>query len=155
MPQMQLAMFPLGVVHITNELAVKREDDRVVYFNGHMPVFVHDVSDVRTFRMITSQFCVNGNAKQVDIARAFGIPLISVKRAVKRYREKGPKGFYSAREKRGPSILTPIVLNEVQQRLDRDESVKSVAEELDIKYDTLKKAVSSGRLKKKPADSRG
>jgi hypothetical protein len=36
--------------------------------------------------MITSQFCVNGCAKQSDIIRAFGVTSISVKRSVKTYR---------------------------------------------------------------------
>jgi phage portal protein BeeE len=37
--------------------------------------------------MITAQFCESGNAKQAEIARAFGVPPISVKRAVKLYRK--------------------------------------------------------------------
>ena len=97
MPQIQLPMFPDGVTHITPELAFMNADARVTYFNGQMPVFVHDADDLRTFRLITSQFCVNGNAKQSEIARAFGVSLISVKRAVKCYREKGPQGFYAPR----------------------------------------------------------
>jgi transposase len=46
--------------------------------------------------MITAQFCVNGNAKQMDIVRAFGVTKISVKRAVKRYREQGPERLLPA-----------------------------------------------------------
>jgi hypothetical protein len=37
---------------------------RVTYFNGQMPVFVHDTNDIRPFRLITSQFCVNTNSTQ-------------------------------------------------------------------------------------------
>jgi hypothetical protein len=39
MPQMQLPFFPEGVTHITPLLAFRKEDGRVVYFNGSMPVF--------------------------------------------------------------------------------------------------------------------
>ena len=87
MPQLHLPMFPAGVTHITDELAFERRDGRIAYFNGHMPVFVHGEDDVATFRMITSQFCVSGYTKQSDIIRAFGVTSISVKRAVKLYRE--------------------------------------------------------------------
>ena len=87
MPQMQLPIFPEGVTHITPELAFMKKDGRVVYFNGHMPVFVHDEHDLRTFRMITSQFIVNGNVKQARIAQVFGLPLITVKRYTKLYRD--------------------------------------------------------------------
>ena len=94
MPQMHLPFFPDGVEHITSELAFQKKDGQVTYFNGHMPVFIHAEDDIRTFRMITAQFCINGNVKQAEISRAFGITLISVKRAVKRYRERGVAAFY-------------------------------------------------------------
>ena len=148
MPQMQLPMYPDGVTHITGELAFMKSDGQVTYFNGQMPVFVHDADDVRTFRMITSQFCVNGNAKQSEIARAFGVSLISVKRWVKVYREKGPAGFYAPRPRRGPAVLTAPVLECAQALLDEGRSVTQVAQQLGLKRDTLAKAVAAGRLHK-------
>ena len=89
------------VTHITNELAFERRDGKIAFFNGHMPVFVHAEDDVATFRMITSQFCESGYAKQCDIIRAFGVTSISVKRAVKLYRERGTKGFYARGHRAG------------------------------------------------------
>ncbi len=146
MPQMHLPLFPDGVTHITPDLAVKIEGDRVIYFNGCMPVFVHDKQDVKTFQMITSQFCCNGNAKQADIVRVFGVTANSVKRAVKRYCEKGTAGFYAKRATRGPAVLTAPVLAEAQQRFDDGLDVPAVAEKLNIKPNTLAKAVRAGRL---------
>jgi transposase len=113
-----------------------------------MPVFVHEESDLDSFRMITAQFCVNGNAKQADISRAFGVSKISLKRAVKRYREQGPKGFYTPRKRRGSAVLTPPVLAEAQQLLDEGLETSEVADRLDVKRDTLSKAVRAGRLHK-------
>src|SRR5260370_15724504 len=105
MPQLQLPIFPDGVTYITNHLAFRRQDGQVTYFNGHMPVFSHAETDIATFRMITSQFCVTRHVKQSDIIPAFGVASISVKRSVKIYREKGPKGFYAPRVTRGPAGL--------------------------------------------------
>ena len=113
-----------------------------------MPVFVHDEHDIDSFRMITAQFCVNGNTKQAEIARAFGVPKISIKRAVKLYREAGPKGFYAKRKGRGPAVLTPVVLEQAQQLLDEGLETPQVADQLGIKRDTLSKAVRAGRLHK-------
>ena len=148
MPQLQLPIFPAGVTPITPVLAFSKQDGRVTYFNGSMPVFVHDADDVASFRMITAQFCVNGNAKQADIVRAFGVTKISLKRAVKRYREEGPKGFYKPRKRRGPAILTPPVLAAAQRLLDEGLEPSEVADRLGIKRDTLRKAVGAGRLHK-------
>ena len=148
MPQLQLPFFPEGVTHITPRLAFRKEAGRVVYFNGSMPVFVHEELDVASFRMITAQFCVNGNATQADIARAFGVAKISLKRAVKRYRAEGPKGFYVPRKGRGPAVLTATVLAEAQQLLDDGLEPSAVADRLGVKPDTLSKAVRAGRLHK-------
>jgi len=149
MSQIQLPIFPEGVTPITAVLAFSKQDGRVTYFNGSMPVFVHDEEDRASFQMITAQFCVNGNAKQADIVRAFGVTKISLKRAVKRYREEGPKGFYTPRKRRGPAVLTPVVLTEAQQLLDEGLEPSEVADRLDIKRDTLSKAVRAGRLHKR------
>ena len=131
MPQIQLPFFPEGVTQISDLLAFRVEDGRVAYFNGNMPVFIHDKDDIATFRMITAQFCVNGNAKQAEISAVFGIPKVTVKRAVKRYREEGPRGFYTPRKPRGAAVLTA-----------------EVARRLELKPDTLSKAVRAGRLHK-------
>ena len=110
MPQTQLPFFPEGVTHITALLAFRKEDGRVTYFNGSMPVFVHEEADLDSFRMITAQFCVNGNAKQADISRAFGVSKISLKRAVKRYREaRTERVLYTAQAPRTGG-LDPIGL---------------------------------------------
>lgn len=146
MPQLQLPFFPAGVTEITPVLAFGVDAGQVTYFNSTMPVFVHAQDDVASFRMITAQFCVNGNAKQSEIARAFGIPTVTVKRAVKVYREAGPKGFYQPRKRRGAAVLTAVVLAEAQQFLDEGLATSAVADRLGIKRDTLSKAVRAGRL---------
>jgi transposase len=121
---------------------------QVTYFNGHMPVFIHAEDDIRTFRMITAQFCINGNVKQAEISRAFGITLISVKRAVKRYRERGVAAFYEEPKRRGPAVLRAQVLSEAQELLDEGLETSEVAEQLGVKRDTLAKAIRTGRLHK-------
>lgn len=80
MPQIQLPIFVAGVTHITDSLAYEKRGGRVTYFNGLMPVFSHADDDLQTFRMVTSQFCANGNCTQPEIVRAFGVPLRTVKR---------------------------------------------------------------------------
>lgn len=148
MPQMQLPIFPEGVTHINHLIAFEKRDGTVTYFNGHMPVFSHAENDIPTFRMITAQFCVQGTARQVEIQRAFGLPSITIKRAVKRYRDQGPKGFYQPRRTRGAAVLTEDVLAKVQDRLDDRKEIPEIALELDLLADTIQKAVRAGRLYK-------
>lgn len=146
MLQTQMPLFPEGVTPITPLLAFSQQDGRVTYFNAGLPVFVHDEDDLASFRMITAQFCINGTTQQVELVRAFGVTKISVKRAVKRYRQEGPKGFYAPQKRRGPAILTPEVLAQAQQLFDEGLETAEVADRLDVKYDTLSKAVRAGRV---------
>ncbi len=139
-------MFPVGVTHITPSLAFQNEAGTITYFNGCLPVFSHREDDRQSFKMITAQFCANGHALQADIVRAFGVTGISVKRSVKLYRTEGARGFYQARKSRGAAILTPSVLCDVQQLLDADQTVANIASKLEIKADTLAKAIRAGRL---------
>jgi len=158
MPQLHLPMFPAGVTPITDELAFERRDGKIAYFNGQIAVFVHAEDDVATFRMITSQFCAHGHARQCDIIRAFGVTSISVKRAVKLYRERGAKGFYAPRATRGSAVLTAGVVAEIESLLVEGVSLGEVAQKLGLKPNTLQKAVSAGRIRpaaqKKIATSR-
>ena len=147
-PQIQLPIFPEGVTHITNELAFRTVDDQVTYFNGSMPIFIHAVDDTKTFRMITSQFCVNGAAKLIEISKAFGVPTISVKRAVKLYRSEGPAGFFRKKKARKKTVLTPPVLKAAQDLLNNFVEAKDIAQRLNVNPDTLRKAISSGRLQR-------
>jgi DNA-binding protein Fis len=158
MLQRQLPIFPEGATSITPELAFYKRDGQITYVNGSMPVFIHDEKDEATFRMITAQFCVNGNAKQMDIVRAFGVTAISVKRAVKLYREKGVAGFYASRVTRGAAVLLKPVMEEIEALLVAGLSETRIAEQLGLKRDTLRKAIRTGRIrvpaKKKTPPSR-
>jgi hypothetical protein len=118
---------PHGVTPITDVLAFAKQDGRVTYFSGQMPVFSHAEDDVASFRMITSQFCAHGGATQSDIIRVFGVTSISVKRSVKIYRQRGPKGFYAPRATRGPAVLVDTVVAQAEERLAEGCSVAEVA----------------------------
>ena len=94
MPQARLPFFPEDIELINMHIGVQKKAGIVYYFNGMMPVFQHPEEDLSSFRLFTSQLIVNGNVKQVDIVRTFGVSAISVKRWVKKYREKGAEAFF-------------------------------------------------------------
>lgn len=146
MPQLQLPIFPKGVSLINVNLGFERREDTIVYVYGNLPVFQHHVDDTKSFRMITSQFYVNGSATQSEIIRAFGVSKISVQRAVNLYREKGVAGFFEESRRRGPGVLSPPVLAKIQELLDEGHPLVEVAKELSLRADTLRKAAKAGKL---------
>ena len=150
MPQVQLPIFPEGTTEITSEIAFERRNGQITYFSGHLPIFIHESDDLATFRLYSSQLAINGNATQSQISRAFGVPLVTVKRYVKLYRDRGPRAFFAPPERRRGSKLTPEVLKEAQGLLDQGIGESEVARRLDVLANTLNKAIHAGRLHKRP-----
>ena len=148
MPQLQLPLFPAGVTEINRQIAVQKEAGTVWYLHGHLPVFQHAEQDVRSFRMFTSQMIAGGTVKPKEIVKTFGVPMITVKRYVKLYREQGTKGFYEAKPRHSSaSVLKGPVLEQAQRLLDEGRSLPEVAEAVQVLANTLHKAIRAGRLR--------
>lgn len=147
MPQLQLPIFPAGTTDLTPELAIERRDKQVVYYNGHLPVFTHTTEDVASFRFFTTQLIVNGTATQGQIVNAFGVPLTTVKRCCRQYREHGAAVFFKPPARRQGHRLTPERLLAAQRLLDEGQRVPAISAQLGILASTLHKAIDDGRLK--------
>ena len=144
---MQLPIFPAGFTEINNHVGVEAKDGQVCYVYGHLPVFQHEESDVRSFRMFTSQMIVGGSVKPKEIVETFGVPMVTVKRYMKVYRQHGAKGFYESKTRHSSaSKLKGDVLERAQQLLDEGRSVPEVAEEIEVLGNTIHKAIRAGRL---------
>ena len=146
MPQLQLPIFPEGTTLITSELGFERKGDQVCYYHGLLPVFTHEVKDLATFRMFTSQLIVNGFATQGHISKAFGISITTIKRGTAKYRKGGPAAFFKPPAKRKGHRLTPERLKEAQELLNSGMSHLEVGEQLGVLPDTIRKAIETGRL---------
>jgi hypothetical protein len=96
--------------------------------------------------MFTAQLICQGACRQVDIVRAFGVSKNSAIRSVNTYRGGGVNAFYAPRTTRGASVMTPEVTAQAQQVLGAGWGRREVAEHLNLKLDTLRKAIQQGRL---------
>ncbi|HBZ55760.1 MAG TPA: hypothetical protein DEO88_10165 [Syntrophobacteraceae bacterium] len=145
--QLILPLIPPGATEINDRICVWRGEDRWVYFLGAYPVYSHSAGDHRMFRFITSQLIDAGACRQVDIVRTFGVSKSSVIRGSNRLRTEGVEGFLKVRQRRhGGNVLTPEALQRGQSLLDWGCSRRETADELGVRYDTLRKAINDGRL---------
>ena len=98
---------------------------------------------------------INGTVKPKEIVQAFGVPMITVKRYVKVFRDQGAQGFYVAKPRHSSaSVLKEEVLEQAQQLLDDGRSVPEVARELKVLANTLHQAIRAGRLRGGPKKTR-
>jgi transposase len=152
LPQAFLPLIPDGANRINDRISVVRQDGKWTYLYGVGAVFQHSEGDTASFRMFTAQLICQGACTQADIGRVFAVSLGSVKRSAKKYREEGIEGFYRPRKRRRGTVLSDEVLAQAQERLSRGVSRREVADELDILYDTIRKAIKQGRLREPELD---
>ena len=100
------------------------------------------------FSDVHGELAANGHCKLVDIERTFGVTGISVKRAVKQYRNGGGcRAFFQARRGRGPGVLTPSKVSALQALLDDGLSYRQAARQEAVKADTVRKGIARGLLR--------
>ena len=146
--QIILPLIPYGATSINEFVSVNRGEDRWTYFVGTLPVYSHPSDNIRLFRLVTAQLIDSGACKQIEIIKTFGVARSSVSRSLVKLRGEGIEGFMRPRRgRRGGTVFTPEMLAEAQQLLTEGHPRWEVASELEIRSDTLRKAITSGRLK--------
>lgn len=150
MGQLLLPLYSTDYVLITSHLAVQRKEDTVYYFHCGVPIYSHGVNERYKFRYCTSNLILQGLCRNVDIERTFKVSTDSVRRWKKVLSEQGESAFFGTKKQlRRSSKLTPHVLESIQQKLDKAQSVNSIAKGLGISEGTIRSAINKGRLKKK------
>ncbi len=149
MQQLLLPIIPHGTTIINGQVSVDNRNDEWFYFLGGIPIYSHQGDNKKLFRLHTSQLINSGACRAIDIIRTFGVSKSNVMRSLRQLREKGADSFFEPRAiRKGGTVLPPEVLQQAQHHLDQGMTPTEAANELDIKADTLRKALSDGRLKK-------
>ncbi len=147
MAQLILPLIPRGATEINSLVSVWRGEERWTYFMGICPIYAHHKTDLRMFRLFTSQMIESGACRQTDVVVTFGVSKSSVIRSVNKFRKGGGEAFFVKRRgRRGGKVLTREVVEKAQGLLDQGYTRGDVAQELNVKHDTLRKAINDGRL---------
>jgi len=145
--QTHLPLIPVGASRINDMVYVCRDGDTWTYYVALLPVYSHRASDAAHFRLTIAQLVESGACRPCEIMSAFGVNKNKVLRASRQLRERGVRSFFTKRHTRkGGTVLTADKLGQAQRLLDRGSSREEVAGELDVKQDTLRKAINDGRL---------
>jgi len=141
---------------VNSNLSVELMQNVVKYFYREVVIFQHHIDDNRSFKMFTSQLCVIGLCRQVEICRVLGISKSSMIRNVKKLKKNGPSAFYQIpkRTGRGGTVITEEVQKKAEEFLLHGWTQQMVAEKLDINVSTLAKAIQQGRIYAHPKASR-
>jgi transposase len=88
--------------------------------------------------------------KNSDIAETFHVSNSSVCKWKKKLEDEGETGFFGSDNRHGHSYkLLPPVLTRIQDKLDKQQSVNSIAREEGLSEGSIRYAIKTGSLKKK------
>jgi hypothetical protein len=148
--QLHLPIFPADTKLINSDLGVYEQDGLVHYLISGLPVYAHAKDDIDAFRFITSNFIHHGLCRKVDIERAFGVSEDTVGRAYKKYVTKGEAGFFGPDARHGSAHkIVGDRRARIQEKLDRGQSVNSIAKEEGVRESAIRYAIKQGYLKKR------
>lgn len=147
--QLHLPYFPKGTKMISADLGVYERDGLIQYIVNGLPVYAHPKDDLNAFRYITSNFIGQGLCRKVDIERGFGVSEDSVHRYYKKFKEEGEAGFFGkdGRQGRAHKIVGDRK-DRIQQKLDKGQSVYSIAKEEGVRESAIRYQIKQGHLKK-------
>lgn len=147
--QLQLPIFPTNTRLINNHVGVYEKEGIVQYIVNGLPVYSHSREDYNAFRFITSNFIHQGLCRKVDIERCFGVSEDSVSRAYKKYLAKGEEGFFGEEARHGHSHkINGDRKLRIQSKLDKGQSVNSIAKQEGVRESAIRYAIGQGYLKK-------
>jgi hypothetical protein len=147
--QLQLPIFPKEARLVSDRLGVYEHDGLVQYIVNGLPVYSHSKEDRNAFRFITSNFIHQGLCRKVDVERCFGVSEDSVHHNYRIFIEKGESGFFGDDARCGKAHkIVGECRQRIQSKLDKGQSMNSIAKEEGIRESAIRYAVKQGYLKK-------
>jgi hypothetical protein len=102
-------------------------------------LITHGKNDIASLRMFGRQLIVPGSATIGQVQRAFGVPLVSIKRATKLYRAPGATGFFAPQPRRAGRTPTPGKLDDACALPAVGEPVARIGRLLEVMPDTIRR----------------
>lgn len=148
--QMQLPLFPSNTKLINSTLGVVlKDDDMVYYLHNGSPIFCHEEADLKSYRYILGNLVEMNLCNCGQLSKALGIPIRTVQRYAKTFREKGSDWYFHREEKRGSCHkINEQAMDEAQQMLDEFISVAQIARKLGVTEGAIRYHQRTGKLKK-------
>jgi hypothetical protein len=148
--QLLLPIFPKGTVLISDCLGVYEKGDLIQYIVNGLPVYAHGKDDLNSFRYITSNFIHQGLCSKAEVQRCFHVSEDSVYRSYKKFVSEGQSGFFGVDGRKGTAHkITGACRLRIQAKLDKGQSVNSIAKEEGVAESGIRYNITQGYLKKR------
>ena len=148
--QLKLPIFPATATLISDCLGVYEKEGLVQYIVNGLPVYAHAKGDLKAFRYISSNFIHQQLCRKADVQRCFHISESSVQRSYNKFIKQGEAGFFGVDARKGTAHkITGEKREQIQRKLDKGQSVNSIAKEEGVRESAIRYGISQRYLKKK------
>jgi hypothetical protein len=152
--QLVLPIFPEGSNLISFNCGYVKKDNTVTYFVSGLPVWNHEETDHRYFKLVICSLLEQKLCTQSEIVSAFSVTTNFVYNIYKRFKQKGPEAFYGAELRHGKAHkLVGVTIDKMQKLIDLGESNYAIAKKFKVSEGSIRYALKIGKLKKKVATS--
>ena len=146
--QLYAPIFPRESKHISSTVAVKEHVGMVLYIINGLPVYVHGVEELGSFRHIICMLIDQGLCRRKEVVHGFSITEDFVGKALNIYRKEGGEALYRPQKKRSANKIIGAVRDRIQSKLDKGQSVNSIAREESLSEGSIRHQIKIGHLKK-------
>jgi len=146
--QLYVPIFPHDSKMISATVAVKKEDDMVHYVANGLPFYCHGIKEMNAFRQVLCMMIEQGLCRRSEVVRCFCVTEDFVGKALRIYRKEGHIGFYSQTRKRKANKLYGKMLEDIQVKMDKGQSINSIAKEEGVTEGAIRYQIKQGNLKK-------
>ena len=148
--QLQLPFYPSDTKLFNASFGVFMKGDIVYYLHNGQPVGMPEKNDLSSFRCNIAQFDSVGLCTRTEVSKTLHVKYAYVKRCCRLYESQGEAGFWEKDNRHGHAYkVTPDMLNRIQQKLDNEESVLSIAKKEGVTESNIRYYIKKGDLKKK------
>jgi transposase len=143
--QLFLPIFPKGSTSVSACVDVFEHDDVVFYHAGGAPIHSHKSGDLRYFQFVVCSLIEQHLCSKADIVRCFGVSYDSVVKWHKQFSEDGPSAFFGSDARQGKAHkIRGEKQKRIQSKLDKGQSVNSIAREEGLRESAIRYAVGAG-----------
>lgn len=148
--QLKLPLYPSQTRFISDDVGVYTEEGIVQYIINGLPAYSHTPEDLNGFKHITSILIKQKLCSQAEVQRCFGVSESFVGRYYKKFIKYGAKAFYTDHHTKGtPHKIVGDKKARIQSKLNKGQSVNSIAKEEGLRESAIRYQIKQGYLKKK------
>ncbi len=148
--QLKLPLFPADTKLISDCVGVYSKECIVQYIINGLPAYSHSTDDLNGFKFISCTFIQQRLCSKAEIERGFHVSESFVQRYYNKFLKHGPSAFFAEKHTKGvPHKIIGDKHRRIQQKLDKGQSVNSIAKEEKVRESAIRYQIKQGYLKKK------